>query len=62
MSTKFVSIKEIASAMELSPRTIHRREREFGLHHCRDKASKWKRYREQEARQILHDFGCDVTF
>jgi hypothetical protein len=39
-SSRFLTLKEIASLLELSPDTIRRRSRELGLDQCRDKLSR----------------------
>lgn len=37
---KFVSVKEIADALQISPKTVFRRLHDFGLDKCRDRNCK----------------------
>ena len=63
MKSKFVTLKEIANAVELSPRTIIRREHNLGLDSCLDKiCRKPRRYRRDDAEDALEENGFDVSF
>ena len=63
MKSKFVSVKEVANALELSSSTVRRREAELGLDKARDcHCKKPLRYHRQEAQAALNQGGHAVTF
>ncbi|MGA2685907.1 MAG: hypothetical protein ABSF51_12735 [Verrucomicrobiota bacterium] len=59
---KFVTLKEIAAALEISPDTLRRRLADFGLDQCRDATSKKPiRFHRAAAMRELAKKGFNVT-
>ena len=55
---KFVSLKEVAAALEISPKTVLRRLRDFGLDNCRDRHCKKPiRFLKADAERALRERG-----
>ena len=55
---KFVSLKEIADALQISPKTVFRRLRDFGLDKCRDRNCKKPiRFFKAAAKHALRERG-----
>jgi Winged helix-turn-helix DNA-binding len=60
-TNRFISLKEISAILELSPSTVRRRLRDFGLDACRDKLLKKPiRFHAAAAGRVLAEKGFTV--
>jgi hypothetical protein len=61
LPSRFLTLKEVANALELSSSTVRRREAELGLDKARDcHCKKPLRYHRTEALEVLRSRGIEI--
>jgi hypothetical protein len=58
---KFIGVKQIAAALQVSDQTVYRRERTLGLNRCRDRICR-SRFHTEQVERVLRNNGHEVVF